>query len=685
MEAGRSPICWTLLIGINFYPDDDETEPLEGCVRDVEGIEHHLKDDPSINMIVLKASTGNNRDSRKPLEPEDQWPTLDNIRLYISNIIDKAAPGDLVHIHFSGHGVRRKTQSKDFGDHENGDLAFVLYDPISDVSYLQGFELAKRLKDMVDRALQPVVVLDCCNSGAVLRGPHGRGKVREAVYNAEIDRRSTGAGHLTVKPGTSKEPRRDGEALPNWLLDPNGYAVITACGPSEVSREVEHNGYRNGPLTHVLLPALRWMSLRHSTISLQSIHDYVSVNFRAGLVTQSPRRYGNPQMCLLSPLRLRHNSLEKRVFHSNDELILEDGEVGAVAKNDEYHLQPLWRDRLESTEEIIFKVKTVYTYQSILEPVDPSMNISMVKTAWRATPCTHLSRRAITIELSPRLQPDQWQEAMAMSRFLISRTTTQNPSTSLLSVLIDIKEETEYQIVNDGGRQIPGLPTVPTSSPSAIKDTINLLDHLAKYKYIESIDNRVPNLDFESTIKTEMATSSGGGQRVEEDGGILHVRHGDIVSLRCFNLSQEPAYLVVFDLTPSLRVHNVLKKKYGAFKDVQRFGQGGARSSSDTEPLNIKMGVPKELDARGECEDMIKIFVTSRPVSLASLELEAVDSSVGQAESNLRDGGDSLLKALEILSPPTRGPGSIFAEGSWLTRSFVIRVSKGKETSDGNE
>ena len=684
MAVARSPICWTLLIGINLYPDDDKTGSLEGCVRDVEGIKHHLEDDPSINIIVLKASTGNTRDSRRPPEPEDQWPTLNNVRSHISKIINKAAPGDLVHIHFSGHGVRRKTQSKDFGDHENGDLALVLYDPISDVSYLQGLELAERLKDMVERALQPVVVLDCCNSGSVLRQEHGRGKVREAVYNAEVDRRSTRAGHLTDKPETFKEPRRDAKALPNWLLDPDGYAVITACGPSEISREVAHNGYKNGPLTHVLLPALRWMSLRHSTISLQSIHDYVSVQFRAGLVTQTPRRYGNPDMCLLSPLKLRHSSLEKRVFWRNDELILEDGEIGAVAKNDEYRLKPPWRDHFESREATIFKVKTVYAYQSILEAVDTSIDTSQVKTAWRAVPCTHLSRRAIAVELSPRLKGDQWQEAIAMSRFLKSRITTDNLSTPLLGVVVDIKEETEYQILDDERCEIPGLPTVPTLSPSSIRDTINLLDHLAKFKYIESIDNRLPNLDFESTIQTQMATSSGGGQ-VVEDGGVLHVKHDDIVSLRCFNLSRQPAYLTVFDLTPLLRVHNLLKVKYGGFKDVQQFGQGGVRSLTDAQSLSFKIRVPDELDRIGECDDVIKIFVTSRPVSLNSFELAAIASSVGQTESTMRSGGDSLMKALEILSPPTRGSGSNFTEGSWLTRNFVIRVSKRNETSSENE
>ena len=678
MEVARTPICWALLIGINLYPDDVETKPLDGCVRDVEGIEHHFRDEPSINIIVLKASTDNKRDPTKPSEPEDQWPTLDNVRSHVSKIISKAAPGDLVHIHFSGHGVRRKTQSEDFGDHENGDLALALYDPISGVSYLQGLELAERLKDMVDKALQPVLVLDCCNSGSVLREDHGRGKVREAVYNAEIDRRSTRTGRLKNKPETFTAERRDAEALPNWLLNPDGYAIITACGPGELSREVEHNGYKNGPLTHVLLPAFHWMSLRHSTITLQSIHDYVSVQFHAGLVTQSPRRYGNPNTCLLSSLKLRHDTMEKRVFWRNNELILEDGEIGAVAENDEYRLQPTWRDHSEAIEPLVFKVKTVYAYQSIVEAVDLNVDVGSIKTAWRAVPCTHLSRRAIAVEVSPRLQRDQWQEAIAMSRFLKQMNATEDISTPLLGVFIDIKD-TEYQILDERRCEIPGLPTVPTSSPSAIKDTISLLDHLAKFKYIEGLDNRVPDLDFESTIQTQIVTSRG---QVAKDRGVLQIMHGDVVSLRCFNLSEKPAYLTVFNLTPLLKVHNVLRKKYGGFKDVQQFGRGGAMSIADVKPLNIAVRVPDELDALGECDDVIKIFVTSRPVSLASLELAAILSSVGQPESTLRGGAASLIEAIGILSPPSRGSGSAFAGGSWLTRNFVIRVSKSKTSAN---
>ena len=131
MESHSSPACWALLIGIDYYPDDGETSPLEGCARDVERLHQHLEGRGRIHTILLKASIGNEDGSKWPCEDESQWPTLHNVRSSVSMIITQASAGDLVHIHFSGHGVRRKTKSENFGDHESGDLALVLYDPVS--------------------------------------------------------------------------------------------------------------------------------------------------------------------------------------------------------------------------------------------------------------------------------------------------------------------------------------------------------------------------------------------------------------------------------------------------------------------------------------------------------------------------------------------------------------------------
>ena len=670
MEGHSLPNCWALLIGINYYPDDDETSPLEGCIRDVEQLQQHLEGREKIHTILLKASIGNEDDSKKPCEDENQWPTLYNVRASVSRIISQATTGDLVHIHFSGHGVRRKTKTEDFGDHENGDLALVLYDPVSNVRYLQGLELARMLEEMVDKGLRPVLVLDCCHSGAVLRDAQDQnGKIREAVYNAEIDRQSSNPD-ISRKKFTYKAPKRDAKAYPNWFLNPDGYAILTACGPNEISRELTFgDGCKIGPLSYFLLLALKSMQRRNARISLKSIHDYVSVQFHAGLIKQTPRRYGNQSACLLSNADLGCDPLETRVRWQGNQLILEAGQVHAVAENDEYRIQAPWKDDDKSTTPIICGVKTVNAFSSVLEAVNVDTDISVIKTAWRAVPCTHLPNRYISVELSSQLQHDQWQDEIAASYFLKASVSVSQP---LLGVYIDIKDESEYQILDKSRCKIPGLPTIPTVSPSAISDTIKILDHVAKFKHIERIENRVPDLEFEQDIKIELADSKG---YTVDSMGSLCVSHGENIELRCLNLSKKPAYLSVINLTPLWRIDNILKKKYGNYKDLPAW-EGFTQHVADTKPLKITMTIPEVLKDLSECSDVIKVFVTSKPVSLSSLHLPVLGSSDRVIEPATRSSEESLMELLDYLSPSTRGSVNKMTDECWLTRNFVIHVSK---------
>lgn len=671
MEGRSSPTCWALLIGVNCYPDDDETSPLEGCVRDVEQLHQHLEGRGNIHRILLKASISNEVDSKKPREDETQWPTLHNVRSSVSRILSQATTGDLVHIHFSGHGVRRKTKNEDFGDHENGDLALVLYDPISNVRYLQGLELARMLEGMVDKGLKPVLVLDCCHSGAVLRGARDQnGKIREAVYNAEIDRQSSKLD-LRRKKSTFKTPERDAKPYPNWFLNPDGYAILTACGANETSREITFSdGSKSGPLSYFLLLALESMQRRNARISLKSIHDYVSVHFHAGFIKQTPRRFGNQNACLLSNVDLGCDPLETRVRWQGSELILEAGQVQAVAENDEYRMQAPWKDAEKSTTPIVCRVKTVNAFASVLEAVNVDTDISVIRTAWRAVPCTHLPNRYISVELSSQLHQDQWQNKIAASFFL---KASEGVSLPLSGVYIDIKDESEYQILDGSRCKIPGLPTIPIVSPSAISDTVNILDHVAKFKHIETIENRVPNLEFEQDIKIELADSKG---HAVDNMGSLYVSHGGNVELRCLNLSKKSVYLSVINLTPLWRIDNILRKKYGDYKDLPAWEEGFTQHVADTKPLKITMTIPEVLKDLSECSDVIKVFVTSKPVSLSSLHLPVLGSSDRVTEPAARSSEQSLMKFLDYLSRSTRGPVNTVTDECWLTRNFVIHVSK---------
>ena len=674
MESHSSPACWALLIGINYYPDDGETSPLEGCARDVERLHQLLEGRDRMHTILFKASIGNEAGSKKPCEDERQWPTLHNVRSSISMIISQASAGDLVHIHFSGHGVRRKTKSENFGDHEAGDLALVLYDPISNVRYLQGLELACMLERMVDKGLKPVLVLDCCYSGSVLRdGRKRKDEIREAIFNAEIDRQSS-SPDLPRKKLTFTASKRDAMIYRDWLLNPDGYAIMTACGPDELSRELKFgDGSKMGPLSYFLFLALQSMQRRKASISLKSIHDYVCVQFHAGLVKQTPRRYGNQNACLLSHLSIDYNPLETRVRWQGSELILEAGQIHAVAENDEYRMQAPWEDDQHSTAPIMCGVKTVNAFTSVLVPVNMDTDVSVIQTAWRAVPCTHLPNRYICVELSSQLQHDKWQEMIAASNFLKTSVGLQKLSSPLEEVHIEITDEDEYQILDESMCKVPGLPNIPIRGSSAISDTVSILDHIAKFKYIERLENRVPNPEFEQHIKIELADSKGDATY---STGNLHVKHGEIVQLRCLNLSGKPAYLSVINLTPLWEIDNILRKKYGDYKDLVPMMSNSIPHMAGSTLLKFRLTIPEALEHMSKCSDVIKVFVTSRPVSLSSLCLPALASRDKLMGPTTRSSELSLIKLLEYLSPTTRGSGNTMTDECWLTRNFVIHVSK---------
>ena len=113
-------------------------------------------------------------------------------------------------------------------------------------------------------------------------------------------------------------------------------------------------------------------------------------------------------MGLFSPLNQGCDLMEIRVWWTKEHnhLILEAGQVHGVVENDQYQLLTLWGSDCHfqnGNEPTILKVKTVYALTSILEAVDTKADISIIKTAWRTVPCTHLSQRRVSVGLSSKL------------------------------------------------------------------------------------------------------------------------------------------------------------------------------------------------------------------------------------------------------------------------------------------
>ncbi|KAG9496345.1 hypothetical protein J7337_012932 [Fusarium musae] len=347
---------WALLIGINYYPEDRH---LHGSVDDVSDIRAYLEQHSAtaIHKSVLTATVPKYHQSTKdPPETPDERPTRANVLKQLRLIIDSAKPGDHVYIHFSGHGTQLPSDGN-IGETGFGELGLVLYENGEHgASYFRGRFLAQALKRMVDKGLIVTVAMDCCFSGAVTRGD----RIRAVKYDLSLDvDRAEQERECKEALGI---PGRDARIDRDWLVNPEGYTIITACGPHEKAMEVLVNKtQKRGALTHHLLKALTTLAKVNEDVSHQSLHETVVSMMQASGRIQTPMRYGSTHLSffgtLLGPVSLTAwpNFIKAGQVHGisiGDESTVQNRVLATSSRN--------YRSRVK------FRVSDVWSFESAL-------------------------------------------------------------------------------------------------------------------------------------------------------------------------------------------------------------------------------------------------------------------------------------------------------------------------------
>lgn len=220
------------------------------------------------------------------------WPTYQNVTSSFNEITSLANTGDFVYIHYSGHGNRTQFEPhNEFSNRSTGDLALILLDGEKEnhVRPLWGSRLAIALKAMVDKGLVVTLVLDCCFSATVYRGDNPT--VRFLPYSAKIDTKYQLSSEKSLGDGADRLANRDASMLPNWLINPDGYAILIACGLNEFAKEYTEDEQSYGLLSYFLLRTFIECSgirKRH-----KDVYHQLCARFRESWPQQKPILYGN--------------------------------------------------------------------------------------------------------------------------------------------------------------------------------------------------------------------------------------------------------------------------------------------------------------------------------------------------------------------------------------------------------
>lgn len=591
------PTHYAILIGINAYPNS----PLESCVRDVQKIKECLESKlPSVDIQTLTASGGDT-----PLKHSESWPTCRNMTSALEMVTSRAQPGDFIYIHYSGHGTRLDP-CYELSSQSTGDLALVLLDEDSSrVRLLPGPRLAGLLKSMVDKALVITLVLDCCFSASVYR--NGDPNVRY-LSGGRI-------GALTYPPiseygladGNTRSTSRDASMRDNWLLDPDRYTILAACGPHEKAKggsEASEKGERYGALSYFLFKALsdHGLGRRH-----KDIHRHLCAKFWESCQAQHPVLYGNKDQAFFGRIDPYRNARSMSIFKCDRSLRLLAGLAHGLGLGDRFALSPFGPSSDRDVEgNFIANITHLWPLTSELELLGTPHSL---QTGWIAEPltCSYLSD--FPVLLAPELShQDEWRAALEERSLSTCIDNEQDPALQV------VQSNNKYEILDEYGRKIINLPAMPRDQTDTDR-VCSILEHLARFRMAKDITNKMPRAAFRKLLDIQIRAN----KKASNPGEKIEVQHGNIVELVMKNAGETALYVYVFNLGPLWQVKGL------CCEVIPERNHDHDLKFTGIALKKIKMTVPPAMSGYGSCEDIIKVFVTSQPTSFDSLELPNLD------------------------------------------------------------
>lgn len=263
-----------LLIGINRYRMAGAD--LRGCVNDVKNIESVLTEVygfPRKNITRLL----------------DYAATTTAMKAAIDALIKESKRGDVLFLHYSGHGSNVPDKNGDEADHRDEILC------PSDLDWKKPF-LDDWLREALDRVkvrgANLTVVMDCCHSGSITRAVQPPdAKVIERFLPSPWDLVAEESGRdLRGRTRTTFRNVTKARAAKSDVVAVDiPEILVTGCRSTQTSADADIGGSYNGALTYYLCKAIR---AARGRLTNRELHARTSAALKKSAFDQIPQLEG---------------------------------------------------------------------------------------------------------------------------------------------------------------------------------------------------------------------------------------------------------------------------------------------------------------------------------------------------------------------------------------------------------
>ncbi|OHE92592.1 hypothetical protein CORC01_12103 [Colletotrichum orchidophilum] len=582
-----SPQKWALLIGVDHYTPGNKRgvifKDLHGCVKDVKRVEEHLRKAGVCNISKLTATPSTI--SSDPLEPENLRPTYDNIKREFDRIRDNSEKGDLLYIHYSGHGISRKElqdKKPTGGDSFNG-TALALMDVMAGGAYLTGYQVGAWIRQLVEgKRLRVCLILDCCFSGRGFRAnlpsdynfrtPGGCDtKYLSSDENAD-EVADTIESELGVKDDKSGNQVKDGghrnaKVRRSWLSDPSGCTIITACEYNQKAGEwpFKIREGMSGVLTHWMLDLLSHSNLLEPP-SYERIAQYVAFKIQNEMdkIQQTPVVLGDG-FCEF----FGHKKIDRKPSHSikvvsqskpdEKEYQMGIGAAQGVEVGDIYAVYPSWLRQTQASDVSQIRITRTSTFTSF-GTIHKGLDISIkngdlaVRESWTRN---RLQRIRVKIDIDSQ-EPKSRRKSLVVLEGNLKKvlgqclelgdsTGASQASSEIASFTVLVG--TEVIEIRDGKNiHLDRVPKISVKDPEASWKVASILVHLSRLSNLRDHHGSVVPESLESVRFTFEPFDRKKDEILDKNTtGLYKARDGQEIRLRFRNVSaSQNIHLAIF-------------------------------------------------------------------------------------------------------------------------------------------
>jgi len=397
---------------------------------------------------------------------------------------------------------------------------------------------------------------------------------------------------------------RDVSMQPNWLLNPDRYAILTACGPHHVANEPRFDGQHHGALSYFLLDFVKDFGLtkRH-----RDMHNYLCAKFRDSILPQNPLLYGNGNQGFFGQVNSDITEADIPIIVRKDgTLELLAGYAHGVRIDDLLILHPVGHAEGDLRSQGHSMAAKITDTRALTSDLKLSDTLSTPQTGWTAKALTRSALQKYPIRLASELPyRHEWLQALKDRSLGID---SENHPFAIKVMLNGGKLE----LPNEEGYESIDLTSIPQNQ-IGIGQIGKLLEHLARFRLVRDLANETFADPFQESFKVQIVSN----KKAFGPGCLIEMEHDAAAELIVENNGAEDLYISVYNLGPCWQVENA----YRGTNIVVRRQSIGQQNTPTRKKFH--MMIPERMRAKGyhSCRDIIKVFATSQPTSFDLLEL----------------------------------------------------------------